>query len=169
HFPVSLKAEGVTVMDNWRALGMRATGSNDVIIDGVFIPDAAIGGKRAKGKWGIFHLVTMIALPLIYSVYVGVAEKARELALEHAAAHREEPDVRMNVGEMENHLRAAQIALESALTLAAHSKPGPETSNEIAIRRTLIGNAAIATIESAMKVAGGSAYLRSNGIERLFR
>lgn len=169
HFPVSLKADGVTVRDNWRALGMRSTGSNDVIIDGLFIPDAAIGGKRPKGKWGIFHLVTMIALPLIYSVYVGVAEKARELALETAEPRREEPDMRMNVGEMENHLRAAQIALETALTLAAHSQPGPETSNEIAIRRTLIGNAAVATVDSAMKVVGGSAFLRSNGIERLFR
>ena len=169
HFPVSLKAEGVTVEDNWRTMGMRATGSNDVMLEGVFVPDAAIGGKRPRGKWGIFHLVAMIALPLIYSVYVGIAERSRELAIEKARSKSEDPDVRLNVGEMENQLRTAQIMLESAITLAEQSKPVPDTTNEIAIRRTLAGNAAVATVEKAMDVAGGAAFFRSAGIERLFR
>ena len=30
HFPVPLDAEGVTIKDNWRVLGMRGTGSNDI-------------------------------------------------------------------------------------------------------------------------------------------
>lgn len=33
HFPVPLAAEGVTVLNNWRTLGMRATGSHDVLLD----------------------------------------------------------------------------------------------------------------------------------------
>jgi alkylation response protein AidB-like acyl-CoA dehydrogenase len=169
HFPVSLRAEGVTVQDNWRTMGMRATGSNDVLIDGVFVPDAAIGGRRPKGTWGIFHLVAMLALPLIYSVYVGVAEKARALALERAAARRDDLDVRMSVGEMENSLRGAQIALESVIALAEQSKPGPNTTNEALIRRTLIANNVLAVVDQAMSVAGGAGFFRSFGLERLFR
>ena len=45
HFPVSLDTPGVKVADNWRTLGMRGTGSNDIIMENVFVPDAAISGR----------------------------------------------------------------------------------------------------------------------------
>src|SRR5439155_653152 len=41
HFMIPFDAPGVTLHDNWRTLGMRGTGSNDVTLDGVFVPDAA--------------------------------------------------------------------------------------------------------------------------------
>ena len=41
HFPVPLKAEGVTVLDTWRTMTMRATGSHDVLLEGVFVPEAS--------------------------------------------------------------------------------------------------------------------------------
>jgi alkylation response protein AidB-like acyl-CoA dehydrogenase len=169
HFAVPLRAEGVSVGDNWRTLGMRATGSNDVVIEDVFIPEAAIGGRRPKGTWGIFHLVMKIAIPLIYSVYLGVAEKARDTALQLAAKKREDAETRMNVGEMENALRSARLAVTEMLRLADSAQPGPETTNEVAILRTLAGDAAIATVEKAMAVAGGAGFFRSTGLERLFR
>ncbi len=170
HFPLSLKAEGVRVMDNWRAMGMRGTGSHDVVIDGAFIPEESVAGRRPPGKWvGLFHIVAAQALPLIYSVYVGIAESARNLAIEKAAKKRDELDVQLLAGEMENELRTAQIALESSIDMAATGTPGPELTNEILIRRTLAGNAAIRTVEKAMELAGGAAYFRSSGLERLFR
>jgi alkylation response protein AidB-like acyl-CoA dehydrogenase len=73
------------------------------------------------------------------------------------------------VGEMENHLRSAQIALRSAVDISSTAKPSPETTNEVLIRRTLAGKAAIATVEQAMEVVGGAAFFRSAGVERLFR
>ncbi|MGH7348197.1 MAG: acyl-CoA dehydrogenase family protein, partial [Candidatus Rokuibacteriota bacterium] len=42
HFAVPLNAPGVRVQDTWRTLGMRGTGSHDTVLDGVFVPDAAI-------------------------------------------------------------------------------------------------------------------------------
>ena len=170
HFPLPLDAPGVTVLDNWRTLGMRATGSNDVVIEDAFIPDAAIGVRRAKGKWGpVFDLVALVALPLIYSVYVGIAEAARDLALTKAAGKRLMPDTQMAVGEMENELRAAQIALDSSIEIASNAQPSIETTNEIVIRRTLAGQAAMRTVDKALEVAGGAALFRSTGLERLWR
>src|SRR5262249_26910968 len=153
----------VRIEETWRTLGMRGTGSHDVIVDGAFIPEASISGRRPKGKWGPFHLVSLIALPLIYSVHVGIAEAARDLALEIASKRRDDANTRNAVGEMENQLRAAQIALDSALTLAESAQPGPATTNEALIRRTLVGEAAMATVEKAMEVAGGAGFYRSAG------
>lgn len=65
------------ILDTWHTMGMRATGSHDVLIEQVFVPDAAIGVSRPQGKWHpLFHLTVHTALPIIYSVYVGVAEAA---------------------------------------------------------------------------------------------
>ena len=169
HFPISLRAEGVTILDNWRTMGMRGTGSNDIVVENVFVPEAAIGGTRRKGAWGPFHLVVLVALPLVYAVYVGLAEAARDIAIEAATKRRDASDVRLNVGEMENELCKAQLALESALVIAATDKPNPATTNEMLKRRTICGNAAIGAVEKAMDVAGGASFFRSIGLERLFR
>jgi acyl-CoA dehydrogenase len=66
HFPLSVKAEGVKILDTWKTLGMRGTGSHDVELDNVFLPDAVMQGvRRAAGKWHPFmHAVMLAALPV---------------------------------------------------------------------------------------------------------
>jgi acyl-CoA dehydrogenase len=169
HFPISLRAEGVTILDNWRTLGMRGTGSHDIMIENVFVPEAAIAGKRRQGTWGPFHLVVLVALPLIFSVYVGIAESARDIVVEQAAKRRDSADTRLNVGEMENALCNAQIALESILGIAATEKPIPAITNEMLKRRTICGKAVVGAVEKAMDVVGGASFFRAAGIERRFR
>jgi acyl-CoA dehydrogenase len=148
---------------------MRATGSHDIVLEEVLVTDSAIVGTRPQGKWHrIYHVVAMIALPTIYSVYLGVAEAARNIALKAAAPRSSDPDLPALVGGMENELAAAQLAVQHMVeTAKAH--PGPETTNAILIGRTLAGRAAIRTVEAAMEVAGGAAFYRGLGLERLFR
>ena len=55
------------------------------------------------------------------------------------------------------------------ITVAADAEPGPNTTNEIVIGRTLARRAAIRTVEKALEVAGGVAFYRSLGRERIFR
>ena len=55
HFPVPIAAEGVTVLNNWRTLGMRATGSHDVVLDNVFVPEGAVSLRRPQGS--VAHLL----------------------------------------------------------------------------------------------------------------
>jgi len=170
HFGVSLKAEGVRILDTWHTLGMRATGSHDIALDGVFVADAAVGVRRPQGKWHhLFHVITMVAFPLIYAVYVGLAEAARDRALALAAKRKHDAQLPYLVGEMENALTAAQIALRHMVETAATSKPGPATTNAIFIGRTLAGQNALRAVEKAMEVAGGAGFYRDAGLERLFR
>jgi len=170
HFGVPLKGQGVGVQDNWRAMGMRGTGSNDVELKDVFVADAAISGRRPKGKWHrLFHIISMIAFPLIYSAYVGVAEGARAKALAMARKKAGDDQLSMLTGEMENAFAQTVIAHDHMVRLAETAEPGPETTSQVMIGRTLTGRAAILTVERAMEVAGGSAFYRGVGLERAFR
>ncbi len=171
HFPLPLHAEGVTVLDTWRTLGMRGTGSHDVEIKDVFLSDAVMQGvRRPAGKWHPFmHAVVLAALPIFYGAYLGVAEKAREIALGLAARKKEDPLIAVTAGELENQIVTAQLTHASMVALAASEKPGPETSNAMICRRTIFVTAVTMAAEKAMELGGGAAFYRSAGLERCFR
>ena len=171
HFGLPLNAPGVKVLDTWRALGMRGTGSHDIEIEGVFLPDAVMGGvRRPPGKWhASVHTAALVALPIIYSAYLGVAEAARDVALELARKRKNDPNAAYLTGEMENLLVSAQLAHGGMVDLSRTAKPGPETSSAMLIRRTLVATGVLRTVDKALEVAGGAGFFRSTRLERLFR
>jgi len=171
HFPIPLSAPGVTVLDTWRVLGMRGTGSHDIDLKDVFIPEAATQGvRRPAGKWHpSMHVVAMIALPVVYSAYLGAAEAARDLALGAARKKKDDPATAFLVGELEAELVNAQAVHADMIQLVRTAKPGPETTAAQLTRRGIVASAIIRTVEKAMEVAGGGSFYRSAAIERLFR
>lgn len=171
HFPISLRADGVKVLDTWRTLGMRGTGSHDVLLEDVFLPEASTQGvRRPAGKWHPFmHTVCLQALPIVYSAYLGVAETARELALGMTARKKDDPLLPLVVGEMENQIITAQVVLENMIALAASAKPGPEATSAMVTRRTVMATACLRAVDKALEVAGGAGFYRSAGLERCFR
>ncbi len=174
HFAVPMQAAGVTILDTWHVMGMRGTGSHDIELSDVFVPDAAISGRRPRGPWHpLFHIISMIAFPLIYSAYVGVARGARDRAI---AMARGKPAAgaalshRLHlVGAMDNALTSATLALDAMIAIAETAQPGVETTSRTMTARTLAGQAAIATVERAMEVAGGASFYQAIGLERAFR
>jgi acyl-CoA dehydrogenase len=171
HFPLSLKAEGVKIVETWRTLGMRGTGSHDIEIKDAFLPDAVMQGvRRPAGKWHPFmHAVALVALPIFYSAYLGVAESAREIALSLAQRKKDDPVTPILLGELENQIIAARIAHASMVSLVASEKPGPATTIQVLARRTVLVNALTQAAEKAMEVGGGAGFFRSHGLERCFR
>jgi acyl-CoA dehydrogenase len=167
---VPMSAPGVKVQDNWKALGMRGTGSHDITFEGVFVPDAAVALRRPSNKWHpLIHTVAMVALPVFNAVYVGVAEAARGLALQAAARRRDDPLTQVLAGEMENELTMTQLALGRMIEIAMTRQPGPETTADVMCCRALLGRGARATVDKAMELAGGGAFMRAATLERLFR
>ena len=170
HFGLPMKSPNVKVLDTWKAVGMRGTGSNDVMVEGHVVPDEAVALKRNQGEWHmLFHIISMIAFPLIYSAYLGVAESARDIALKMAEKKKSDPHVISLAGQMETELRAGQYAHAAMIAVAERGEPGPATTNEIMIGRTLVARHAIAAVELAMETVGGAAFHRDNGLERRFR
>ncbi len=171
HCAVPCSAPGVSIAHTWDALGMRATGSHTVVLDDVFVPDAAVSLVRPAGVWHpIWNVVIGAALPLIVSAYLGAADAALDAAL-LAAAGRTEDHIPMAVGEMVNaHTVAEDVTV--AMFAAADDLHFPNTDGIAArmlARKTVATEAIVATTRLALEVAGGSGYGRGGDIERLLR
>ncbi|MEK9967856.1 MAG: acyl-CoA dehydrogenase family protein [Ferrovibrio sp.] len=170
HAAVPMKSEGVSIEQTWRTLGMRASGSNDVVLKDVFVADAAISARRPAGVWHpFFHLVCVVAWPLIYSVYRGVAEKLRDETVRLASKRREDTDTQMLIGAMDTALAAATAAHERMLQLGEAGAPGEQTTATMLTLKRAMTDSLLQVGSLAMDAAGGSAFYRDNGIERLFR
>ena len=168
HFGAPMKSTEVRIEDTWRTLGMRGTASNDVVIENLFIPDANVAFSRKAGEWHpVFQTIATIAFPLIYAVYLGVAESARDIAV-GIAKKKPQSDLSL-AGRMDTELRAAQIAHRWMLETVARNAPSADTVNEVMIGRALVARHAIKTVELAMELAGGASFYRATGLERRFR
>ena len=170
HFGVPMKAPEVTVVETWRTLGMRGTGSNDVVIDGLVIPDAGVALARNAGEWHpLFQIISTVAFPLIYAAYLGVAESARDIAVDLARKKPANPHATSLAGRMDTSLRAAQLAHRHMIATAEENTPSAGSVNEIMMGRALVAEHAIRAVELAMELAGGAGFYRAAGLERRFR
>jgi alkylation response protein AidB-like acyl-CoA dehydrogenase len=165
-----MSSPAVKVLDTWRTLGMRSTGSHDVLIEGHVVPEAAVAARRKAGEWHpLFQIIATIAFPLIYSVYVGVAESARDLALDLARRKQPTRAVIDLAGRMDTELTGARLGLEHMLAAVRLNAPSAATVNQVMTGKALATRHAIAAVEYAMETAGGIGFYRSAGLERKFR
>ncbi|WP_436015254.1 acyl-CoA dehydrogenase family protein [Rhizobium sp. LjRoot254] len=170
HFGAPMKSPEVRIENTWRTLGMRGTGSNDVVFENLFIPDANVALSRKAGEWHpLFQVIATVAFPLIYAVYLGIAENARDIAIDLAKKKPASDHATSLAGRMDTSLRAAQLAHRWMLDIVARNAPSAESVNEVMIGRSLVARHAIEATELAMELAGGAGFYRANGLERRFR
>jgi alkylation response protein AidB-like acyl-CoA dehydrogenase len=172
HFAAPMKGDDVSVLDNWRTMSMRSSGSNDVVLEGVFVPEAAVSMRRPRGAWpAMFEVVAAVALPLITSVYLGVAEAARDRAIELVSKKRDDENLWYLVGEMENALATGRMAVQGLIDLCDdyNFAPSLERVNDVLTRKTIAAESLLQAVEKALQVVGGGAIFRSTGLERFVR
>jgi len=172
---------GVTTLDDWDTLGMRATQSRTTLLDGAFVATERISRTLPVGPNAdpfVFAIFSSFLL-LIGSVYAGIADRALELAVEAARQrtslktglpYADDPDIRWRLADAALALDALRPDLES---LAADVDAG--TDHGAAWFRYLTGakhrstEAARRVVDQAMRVAGGSGYRSSSELARLQR
>jgi alkylation response protein AidB-like acyl-CoA dehydrogenase len=170
HFEIPMNSPQVKILDTWRTLGMRGTGSHDVLIEGHVVPETAVSVRRQAGEWHpLFHVIATIAFPLVYSVYVGVAESARDIALTLAKRKQSTHHIVELAGRMDTELVAARLAHESMLAAVRLNSPSAVTVNQVMIGKQLVTRHAIDAVDLAMELAGGVGFYRAAGLERRFR
>jgi alkylation response protein AidB-like acyl-CoA dehydrogenase len=172
HFAVPLRQEGVRILSDWDTMGMRATGSNAIAFERVFIPESAISLDRPRGEFHpFFAVVCAMALPLVMSVYLGIAEEIHLLALAAVKAKKVDEIAFQLAGEMENELTRCRLAVQDMYRIANEGdfKPSTAIASTILTRKTIAAKAALATAEKAMELVCGRSYYRAMQIERLLR
>jgi alkylation response protein AidB-like acyl-CoA dehydrogenase len=181
---------GVTVLDNWDALGMRASGSHDVVLEDVRVPQASvIPGRRT---WGVIDGgFADNSASLNFSLatcFLGIAEAARDLAIERAMrpkgpkarALADRIPIQQLIAEIEIDLATSRAIVERTSrladaffsTYAPAEAPDAEAHTmlkEHQIMKWFVQRKAIDIVDRAMTATGGSSYLASSPFSRLYR
>jgi alkylation response protein AidB-like acyl-CoA dehydrogenase len=175
-------AENYRIEQTWDALGMRATASNDTVLDGVFVPDDLVPVVVPMGAAGaeMFH-IALLAWGLLgfANVYAGIAHRAYDMVIEQvtskstigltrSTAHH--PEVQRGVAEM----RVALEAIDGYLgALCAGWSVGADYGHEwplkIVAARHFVVNQAFEVVDTALDLMGGAGLFRRRRIEQLFR
>lgn len=174
--------EGYAIRETWDTLGMRATKSDDTILDGAFVPDRYVARVVPAGATGIDAFVgAMFAWALLGfgNVYYGVARRALDLTVEALKTKRSialtrpmayHPGAQHAVAEMGLELEAIGPHLDRvADDWSRGVDHGPLWPMKIVAAKYRAVEGAWRVVDAAMDLAGGYGIFRRAGIEQLFR
>jgi alkylation response protein AidB-like acyl-CoA dehydrogenase len=172
-------APGVTILDDWDALGMRASGTNTVSFEGVQLPDDALKGGFAIGD-AVAYMESNLNAGLFHaSASLGIAEVAFESA-SRAVRDPGDGQARMQIADAAVDLTAARSALAHAATLVddhyadnpAASAPAEELTalfTEAQTAKAFINAAAVRVVDRALALSGGAGYRNGHPLARAYR
>jgi alkylation response protein AidB-like acyl-CoA dehydrogenase len=161
---------------------MRATESHDTVLDDVFVPDSDVLCVVPAGPPTHPAVAIMLiwAVTLIANVYVGIAERALEIAVEQASRRTsiaiprgtfaQHPLVQHQVADMYLALDAARGSVDGvAREWDAGVDHGPMWAPKALAAKWQATMSANRVVDLACEVVGGSSYRRGTELERLSR
>lgn len=176
------ETEGCHIEETWDVLGMRATRSEDTILDGVLVPDRFIGRVVPAGAAGIDPFVLGVfawALIGFGNVYYGLAKRAFDLTIESISRKTSlaltrsmayHPAVQHQIAEMGLALEAVEPHLDRiADDWTAGVNHGAMWPVKIFAAKYQAVENSWRVVDTALDLAGGFGIFRRSGIERLFR
>ena len=176
-FLVPARTAGIRVVETWDHLGMRASGSHDVIFERALIPDEYAVDIREPSAWGAGDDVQAAWYTLaIAALYNGVAQAARDWLVTYltertptalGASLSTLTRFQEAVGEIDARLLTNQILIESAALRTDNGATPPATESGL-IKMTVTTNA-IAAVERAVELIGNPGLSRANQLERPLR
>jgi alkylation response protein AidB-like acyl-CoA dehydrogenase len=182
HAVVTRDASGITVLDDWDTLGMRASQSSSTRLEGVRAEPSRIIRRLDPGPSPDLLVFAIFANfeTLLSAVYTGIGRRALELAVENAtrrtsarndgASKASDPDIRWKIAD-------AAIAFDGILpqlhAIAQDIDERVDRGDEWF--RSLVGLKLRATetarfvVDQAVRVSGGASYFSGNELGRLYR
>lgn len=179
NFLVFLDDPGVRIVETWDSLGMRATGSHDLVLEDAFLPADRLLNRRTVGEPDPRGDAAFAWFALgVAAVTIGVAQAARDEAVSFARDRvplgqrpiREMPGVRARIARIELLLhRSRTLVADAALAWHHRSPDPPPVADRVAAAKIETLNACIEAVDLAMRVVGGVSLLKRRPLERYYR
>ncbi|MDQ3828347.1 MAG: acyl-CoA/acyl-ACP dehydrogenase [Candidatus Tectomicrobia bacterium] len=181
---------GLEIKYNWDALGMRGSGSHDVVLTDCFIPDAALLELGVWGEWSEPYLTGNMTIAMgLAGVFLGIAETARDLIIEAVKTRRkgpsgrtlaERPAIQQLIAEIEIDLAASRAILgRTAMAADAFFSQHPVEGvpldqlhalmKDFQCAKWFVNRKAIDVVDRALTASGGAGYLSKHPLSRLYR
>jgi len=172
---------GLVVHDDWDALGMRASGSNSVSLEGVALPESGVRGGFRAGDPVPYMERNLVAGLFHAAASLGIAESADATA-RRGAAGRINGDARprMLVADNAVDLAAARGILSRAAALIdRHRAANPASDGsaeelaalfaEAQAAKAFVNEAAARIVDRALALSGGAGYVNGSPLARAYR
>jgi len=176
---IPMSSPGITILDNWDTMGMRATGSNDLLLEDVKIAETQVAARRPWGKVDpALRTAGVHFAPPVAAVYAGIAAAARDEAVRMVSrrssgdgnALADDPTVQRAVGLMDAKLRTLWWSLLGALEeLGDEYAPDDRALEAVMIAKRHVVTEAQEVVDLAMQTVGGSAYFKTSPLEQAYR
>jgi alkylation response protein AidB-like acyl-CoA dehydrogenase len=175
-------AKGYRIEPTWDVLGMRATKSDDTILEGAFIPDARIVRVVPPGAAGVDVFVLSIfawALLGFANVYYGLGRRVLEITVESlkkrqalavsgSMAHH--PAMQWGIAEMAMELEAIEPLIEKiASDWSSGVDHGGNWPAKIVTAKYKAVEGVWKVVDTALDLSGGFGMFKKSELERLFR
>ncbi|MHA6487693.1 acyl-CoA dehydrogenase family protein [Bacillus cabrialesii] len=165
---------GLSVEETWDMMAMRATGSHDLVLNGVTLDEDKLvellqGPRGAKPNGWLLH---------IPAIYLGIAQAARDYAVQFASEYspnslkgpiKNVPAVQQRTGEMELELTNARHFLFHIAQLYDDLERRPHLRSELGAAKHIVTNAALSVVDKAMRIVGAKSLERTNPLQRYYR
>ena len=176
------ESAGYIIKETWDVLGMRATRSDDTILEGAFVADEHVARVVPAGAAGIDAFVLGIfawALIGFGNVYYGLAKRAldksvsalkskRSMAVTRTMAHH--PEAQHAIAEMVIELDSIGPHLDKiAEDWSTGVDHGMEWPSKIFAAKYRAVEGSWRVVDLGLDIAGGSGIFRSEGYERMLR
>jgi alkylation response protein AidB-like acyl-CoA dehydrogenase len=173
---------GYTIQETWDVLGMRATRSDETVLENAFIPDRYVARIVPAGGAGIdpFVLAVLVwALLGFGNIYYGLAKRALDqsviaaksktsLALTRSMAYH--PEIQHAIAEMAIELESIGPHLEAVAEDWSNGVDhGAHWPSKIFAAKYRAVEGSWRVVDLGLDVTGGNGIFRSAGYERLVR
>ncbi len=176
-FFVPARSPGIAIEETWDQLGLRGSGSHDVVFDDVLIPHDHAVDLRAPADWAQPDPETTAwNTLLVAALYTGVAEAARDWIVAFLRGRAPAnlgaplatlPRMQEAVGRIEALLLTNRRLIAGA---AADADAGrPPSPAESGLLKTVAAENAIEAVQAAVQLAGNHGLSRANPLERHLR
>lgn len=170
------RSPAIEIVETWDAMGMRTTGSHDIVLHNVVATNADLIGRSSQSTGGganAWFLLTVSA------VYLGIAEAALAAAATYAG-ERVPTALGRPIATLESvqrHLGQAAFLIEQSRALLYHNAslwdehPSARLSMTamLAVAKVSVTNHAVAAVDHCLRAAGGAALTHRLPLERCYR